>query len=166
LTGLFFYAILLYSCYLKGRSLWFKISLSLSAAAAAFIYSGEAPDFSTSTLSHIVIEDYKYYTDSLHYIVTSDDRTYEMYDEAGSAALRIGDICTGNLPVSLPAEQRNFIKNDGQQTLRINELSGRIYLNDADGFKMRIRQSDFLAKIFFNPLQVYVKSAGFFFTRL
>lgn len=131
LTGLFFYAILLYSCYLKGRSLWFKISLSLSAAAAAFIYSGEAPDFSPSTLSHIVIEDYKYYTDSLHYIVTSDDRTYEMYDEAGSVALRIGDICTGSLPVSLPQEQRNFIKNDGQQTLRINELSGRIYLNDA-----------------------------------
>src|SRR5699024_11392125 len=28
-----------------------------------------------------------------------------------------------------------FIKNDGQQTLRINELSGRIYLNDAAALK-------------------------------
>ena len=130
LAGLFFYAILLYSVHLKAGSLLFKGILTTAAILSAMFYAVPDADLDSSNLTYIVIEDYKYYTDSIHYVVSSGERTYELYNESAEGLIDIGSICTGNLPVSIPAEQRNFIKQDGQQTLRINELSGRIYLSD------------------------------------
>lgn len=130
LLGLFFYAILLYSCHLKGGSLLYKAVLTLTAAAAALIYFNEDAVLDDSVLDYIVIEDYKYYTDSLHYIVSNNDRTFELYDDAGSTRLDIGSTCRGSMTVTIPEEQRNFIKKDALESLKINELAGRIYLND------------------------------------
>lgn len=135
LLGLFFYAILLYSCHLKGGSLLFKAALTLTAASAAFIYYSEETKLDESMLTQVVVEDYKYYTDSLHYIVSHDGKTYELYDEAVSTRLDIGNICRGSMHVTVPAEQRNFIKNNALESLKINELSGRIYMDDVASLK-------------------------------
>ena len=130
LLGLFFYAILLYSCHLKGGSLLFKSVLTLTAAAAALTYFNEDIVLGEHILTDVVIEDYKYYTDSLHYIVSNNGRTYELYDDAGNARLDIGSTCRGRMQVTIPQEQRNFIKKNAHESLKINELAGRIYLND------------------------------------
>lgn len=130
LLGLFFYAILLYSCHLKGGSLLFKSVLTLTAAASALTYFNEDIVLDEHILTDVVIEDYKYYTDSLHYIVSNNGRTYELYDGAGNARLDIGSTCRGRMQVTIPQEQRNFIKKNAHESLKINELAGRIYLND------------------------------------
>ena len=136
-AGLFFYAILLYSVHLKAGSLLFKGVLTAAMIFSAIFYAAPDTEFDNSNLNYIVIEDYKYYADSLHYIVSNNDKTYELYDEAGEQVIGIGNVCKGSLPVSIPEEQRNFIKQDGQQSLRINELSGRIYLNDISELQCR-----------------------------
>lgn len=130
LLGLFFYAILLYSCHLKGGSLLFKSVLTLTAAASALTYFNEDIVLDEHILTDVVIEDYKYYTDSLHYIVSNNGKTYELYDGAGNARLDIGSTCRGRMQVTIPQEQRNFIKKNAHESLKINELAGRIYLND------------------------------------
>lgn len=131
LLGLFFYAILLYSSHLKGGSLLFKTVLTLTAAVAAVIYYSEDTVFDDSMVTQVVIEDYKYYIDSLHYIVSHEGKTYELYDDAGNTRLDIGNTCRGNMHVTVPAEQRNFVKKNALESLKINELSGRIYMGDA-----------------------------------
>lgn len=147
LLGLFFYAILLYSSHLKGGSLLFKAVLTLTAAAAAFIYFNEDTVLDNHILTDVVIEDYKYYTDSLHYIVSKNGRTYELYDEQGSTRLDIGNTCRGSMQVTIPPEQRNFIKNDVSRSLKINELAGRIYLNDTAELECKAGNLTFSQKL-------------------
>ena len=129
--GLFFYAILLYSCYLKHCSLFFKFALTAVAVLSAYVYYTADNDLAEDTLHDITIDGYKYYTDSIHYLVSNKGKKYELYDEAQEAAIPIGYKCSGILPVKIPSEQRNFIKKDGVQSLQINELSGRIYVDNA-----------------------------------
>lgn len=131
-AGLFFYAILLYSVHIKNGSLPFKCLLTLLAVLSAMYYKAPDTQLDGGHLTHVVIEDYKYYTDSLQYIVSSSGKTYELYDESGEHRLLIGSVCSGSLPVTVPGEQRNFIKQDGQAALRINGVSGRIYLSSTD----------------------------------
>lgn len=135
LLGLFFYVILLYSCHLKEGSLLLKVGLTLILVASSIIYYSEDTVLDEGVLTQVVVEDYKYYTDSIHYIVSYDDKTYELYDNVGSIHLDIGNICSGNMHVTVPTEQRNFVKGNALESLKINELSGRIYMNDAKVLK-------------------------------
>ena len=57
--GLFFYAILLYSCYLKHCSLFFKFALTAVAVLSAYVYYTADNDLAEDTLHDITIDGYK-----------------------------------------------------------------------------------------------------------
>lgn len=135
ILGLFFYAILMYSCHLKLYNTYFKITFTLIAFLSFIFVHNMTNTAVPETLTKVTIEDYKYYTDSLHYVVSSNAQTFELYDETQKSALNIGSVCHGVMEVTLPDEERNFIKRDSLKTLQINELAGRIYMPDVSVLK-------------------------------
>jgi competence protein ComEC len=70
------------------------------------------------------VTDYKYFKDTTAYIVKHEESHYELFT---AASLKIGDRCTGHFAVTVPEEERNFIKKNDQLRLATNQVSGRIY---------------------------------------
>ncbi len=67
---------------------------------------------------------YKYYKDDIVHIVQHDGQDYELYTED---AYDIGTVCMGQYEVNQPNIQRNFIKQDADLRMLMNDINGRIY---------------------------------------
>lgn len=157
ILGLFFYAFSMYSCHLKSYTVYLKLFFTaVSVLTAMLIYNPDDKELPDS-LSVITVEDYKYYTDSLHYIVKSGGNTYELYDDSQEAQLDIGNVCRGNMSVSIPEEERNFIKRDGLKSLQINALAGRIYMSDVNELNCLTGEIT-IRQLFNNIRYMYMKS--------
>lgn len=125
--GLFFMGLNLYITLKKISKKWFffltaAVSVSVYAAVENMEY-----DLPGETLPSFTVIDYKYFRDSIGYVVKSDDNVYELYT---TDELSIGNQCSGNFSIHFPGEERNFIKKDDQLRLLMNNVKGRIYEDD------------------------------------
>lgn len=156
ILGLFFYAILMYSTYLKSYTVYLHLTLTIIAAVTTLIVYSFSNGEIYDELSVITVEDYKYYPDSLHYIVEAEGHTYELYNENQEVSLEIGNVCMGNMEITTPEEERNFIKRDGLKSLQINELAGRIYMADVN--ELTCHAEDLTVRQLFNNIRyTYMK---------
>ncbi|WP_411844250.1 DNA internalization-related competence protein ComEC/Rec2 [Salinicoccus sp. HZC-1] len=79
----------------------------------------------------ITVSGYKYYKDGIAHIVTHEDRTYDMFLN-NSSKIPIGKICKDIFEVTVPGEERNFIKKNDRLNLKVNGIDGRIYHDSID----------------------------------
>lgn len=131
ILGLFFLGILCILCCrkLKNRShvLWF---LLIAAIPPIFLDTSEL-EGGASPVDEFTIIDYKHYRDETHYVVSSRGGTFELFTEEADMK-EIGIRCTGPFDVAKIKEQRNFLKQDEALRYTVNEISGRIYLEELD----------------------------------
>ena len=134
-VGFFFYVILLWSILANGYSWFFSLMITGLLVIVMIFVTDLDTTLTEDNLDHVIIKDYKYFKDVIHYIVEHEELTYELYVEESIQLIPLGSKCSGNFNVTIPEEQRNFIKKDGQTTLFVNELSGRIFLDNLLGVK-------------------------------
>lgn len=126
LPGIFTIIVTAFIAYRKFHLLKFNfllIFITAATMAAVFILPENLEE---KKISAVTITGYKYYQDNIVHIVTHNGKTYDMFlDE--ETKIPIGKVCRGSFDVTIPSEQRNFIKKDDRLNLKINGLDGRMY---------------------------------------
>ncbi|WP_166626624.1 DNA internalization-related competence protein ComEC/Rec2 [Jeotgalicoccus sp. S0W5] len=145
--GFFFYAILMWSSRVNRFSLKFLSFLSIVIIVVILLINQLDVTLEEKRIDYLHIIDYKYYKDSIHYIVENNNETYELYIEEGLDIIPLGSKCTGSFNTSIPEEQRNFVKKDSRTSLILNELSGRIYLDNLSGVECKEADLNLKTKI-------------------
>lgn len=145
--GFFFYAFLMWSSRVNRFSLKFLSFLTIVIVVVSLLVNQLDVTLEEKSIDHFDIVDYKYYKDSVHYVVENKHETYELYIEEGLDIIPLGSICTGKFNISIPEEQRNFIKKDSRASLILNELSGRIYLDNLSGVECKEADLNLKTKI-------------------
>lgn len=130
--GIFFIVVSSVIAWRQFHSLKFMLSLFLLTALTMVAVSLLPENIEEGQLDHVTINGYKYYKDGIAHIVTHEDNTYDMFLN-DSSKIPIGMKCTGAFEISVPGEERNFIKKNDRLTLKINGLDGRIYHETIDG---------------------------------
>lgn len=132
ISGLFFLFIIMLIA-VKRRVNKIVIPICTAAALFSFFHASniifEEPPESIDTFK---VVDYKYYRDSISYIVESGNSHYDLYSES---SLSIGDVCRGGYKVNFPGTERNYIKKNEQLRLLMNGINGRIYEDEIEGCK-------------------------------
>ena len=124
--GLFGLTVTAFIAYRKIHLLRFNLLLIFITAVtmtAVFILPESLEE---KRVNSVTVKGYKYYQDHTAHIVVHDGMTFDMFlDE--ETKIPIGKTCSGLFDVTVPSEQRNFIKKDNRLNLKINGLDGRIY---------------------------------------
>ncbi|WP_020008490.1 DNA internalization-related competence protein ComEC/Rec2 [Salinicoccus albus] len=124
--GLFGLTVTAFIAYRKIHLLRFNLLLIFITAVtmtAVFILPESLEE---KRVNSVTVTGYKYYQDHTAHIVVHDGMTFDMFlDE--ETKIPIGKTCSGLFDVTVPSEQRNFIKKDNRLNLKINGLDGRIY---------------------------------------
>ncbi|WP_245537522.1 DNA internalization-related competence protein ComEC/Rec2 [Salinicoccus carnicancri] len=82
-------------------------------------------------VAHVTVTGYKYHRDGIAHVVTNGEKTYDMFLD-DPARLSVGYTCSDTFRVTVPGEERNFIKRDERLTMKMNGLDGRIYHDSID----------------------------------
>jgi len=77
-------------------------------------------------VGHVTVTGYKYYRDGIAHVVTNGEETYDMFLD-DPVKLAVGQTCSDAFRVTVPGEERNFIKRDERLNMKMNGLDGRIY---------------------------------------
>lgn len=129
--GIFFLMVSSIIAWRRFRSIKFVISLVLLAVIIMMAVFLLPKTIEEAQLDHITVSGYKYYKDGVAHTVTHGKGTYEMFLDSPSK-IPIGRQCKGSFEVTIPGEQRNFIKKDDLLNLKINGVDGRIYHEEID----------------------------------
>ena len=146
ILGFFFYVFLMYSVYINLKKFVFMLTFTSVCLLSIYFVSQLDKTIQTDNLYYFVIDDYKYYKDQTHYIVHSDKGKYELYVTEDDL-LPISTRCYGDIEINEIVEERNFIKRDAFENLHINQLAGRIYLDNFHGLSCSKHQPNLSQKI-------------------
>lgn len=114
---------------MKGKAfLLFHLGTTAIVAMAVFILPEKQAPGMVDTLT---VTGYKYFQDGIAHTAVYEDGRYDLYLEE-AVKLPIGAECPGPFEVTVPDEQRNFIKKDDLMNMKVNNLDGRIYAASID----------------------------------